>query len=118
MKKHFGFGLLAVSLILIGCGKEEAPKKPQPSSSGNPVTAPLDYLGAVGKAQQSAVKRIDTVALDQAVQLFNAQEGRLPKDLNELVPNYIAKIPAPPYGMKIEYNALNGVVKVVKVEKP
>ena len=50
------------------------------------------------QADKSAVKTIDVSYLNQAVQLFNTQEGRLPKDLNELVPNYVAKLPAPPYG--------------------
>jgi hypothetical protein len=52
--------------------------------------------------------------LNEAVQLFNTQEGRLPKDLNELVPNYVAKLPAAPYGYKIIYDATSGVVTVVK----
>jgi hypothetical protein len=46
--------------------------------------------------------------------LFNTQEGRLPKDLNELVPNYVGKIPDAPYGSKIVYDADSGTVKVVK----
>ena len=53
--------------------------------------------------------------LTQAIQLFNAQEGRNPKDLNELVEKkYIGQIPDAPYGMKIVYDATAGQVKVVK----
>jgi hypothetical protein len=51
--------------------------------------------------------------LNEAVQLFNTQEGRLPKDLNELVPNYVGKLPATPYGTKLDYDPSTGVVKVV-----
>jgi hypothetical protein len=60
------------------------------------------------QADKSAVKTIDVSYLNQAVQLFNTQEGHLPKDLNELVPNYVAKLPAAPYGYKIVYDATSG----------
>ena len=47
--------------------------------------------------------------------LFGAQEGRLPKDLDELVTlKYMPALPAPPVGMKIEYDAKTGDVTVVK----
>ena len=105
------------SLILVGCGKssDKPAQSTNSSTSGNPLTAPVDYLGAIGKAQRSAVKTIDTAALNQTIQLFNAQEGRNPKDLNELVEKkYLGQIPDAPYGMKIVYDANSGQVKVVK----
>jgi hypothetical protein len=37
----------------------------------------------------------------------------LPKDLNELVPNYVGKLPATPYGTKLDYDPNTGLVKVV-----
>ena len=73
------------------------------------------YLGSLAKAQQSAVKTIDLSALKNNIQLFNAQEGRFPKDLNELVTQrYIPKLPATQVGMKLSYNATNGEVSMVK----
>ena len=75
---------------------------------------PVDYLGAVGQAKQYSVKQIDLAYLNQAIELFNAQEGRYPKDLNELMPNYIGKLPPAPYGTKIIYDAAQREVKVVK----
>jgi len=72
-------------------------------------------VGALGKAQQTAVKTVDTASLNQAIQMFNVENGRNPKDLNELVEKkFIPKIPAAPYGMKLEYDAATGKVKVVK----
>jgi len=44
--------------------------------------------------------------------MFEAQKGRLPKDLNELVPEFISKIPPPPVGMKYVYNPADGSLKV------
>ena len=60
---------------------------------------------------------MDVAALNQAVQMFNVQEGRLPKDLNELVEKkLIAKIPDAPYGMKLQYDAATGTVSVVNAQ--
>jgi hypothetical protein len=81
---------------------------------GNPLTAPVDYIGALGKAQKSATKTIDTASISQAIQLFNAAEGRWPKDLNELVTEkYLGSIPAPPAGMRFQYNPATGAFRVV-----
>ena len=120
--KTFSFLLLslAAGLLLAGCGSSDSGKPAQATNatpnygSGNPITAPVDYLGAVGQAQKFAIKTIDLSYLNEAIQQFNAAEGRLPKDLNELMPNYIGKIPQAPYGSKIVYDPNSGTVKVVK----
>src|SRR3989442_3793758 len=111
--------LVLGGLALAGCGKKEA--KPTSSStnenysSGNPVTAPVDYLGAVAKAKKSSEKTIDTVYLNKTIQEFNAAEGHFPKDLNELLTEkYLPRLPDAPYGMKIAYDATKGEVKVVQ----
>ena len=117
MKRPFCLSL-AASLFLIGCGQSNnKPGQPtnEAAASSSPLSAPADYLGALGKAQQLAVKTVDTVSLNQAIQVFNVEHGRNPKDLNELVEKkFIPSIPAAPYGMKLEYNADSGKVKVVK----
>jgi len=92
------FLILAGSVALIGCGKNSSPPAPSTNAttSGSVLTAPVDYLGAIGKAQQNAVKTVDTTSLTQAIQLFNVDKGRNPKDLNELVQEkYIPQIPHP-----------------------
>jgi hypothetical protein len=110
--------LLATTMLLCGCGEKSSPsgQKTNTTASGsNPLTAPADYVGALGKAQQSAVKTVDTTSLNQAIQLFNVDKGRNPKDLNELVKEkYIPQLPAAPHGMKLEYDAEAGKVRVVK----
>jgi len=104
---------LMAGFFLCGCGKGGDAEKPA-SSSGNPVTAPADYLGAAAKAKKSADTTVANTGLNQAIKLFYAQEGRFPKDLNELVrPEYLNAIPPPPTGMKYAYDASTGVVKVV-----
>ena len=116
-----------LGLLLVGCGQREkqenpasatnAPAVEAPASptSGNPITAPVDYLGALGQGKIRAEKTIDTVALNQAIQMFNVQEDRYPKDLSELVAKkYLRVLPEPPYGMQIVYDPNTGTVKVVK----
>ena len=107
--------LLAAGLFFTGCGKDESGSsgKTNASSSGNPLTAPVDYLGAAGKAKQSASKTLLGAGLDQAIKLFYAETGRFPNDLKELTPQYLPNIPTPPIGMKYDYDPKTGVVKVV-----
>ncbi len=120
MKNHL-FLILFTSALAGGCSKEappaQAPEKPatnKPAASGNPITAPVDYLGAVAKAKQVAEKTIDSAGMNQHIQFFFAQEGRYPKDLNELVTmKYIPALPPPPYGMKFQYDATQGTLKIV-----
>jgi hypothetical protein len=88
----------ALALVVSGCGKS--------SDAPSAATAPTDYLKSVTDAKHSADKTVDTAALIKAVDMFNVQEGRFPKDLNELVTKKI--IP------QIEYDAKTGTVKVVK----
>ena len=110
---HFVF--LMAGCLFVSCGKKEG-SKPQSSSSGNPITAPVDYLGAAARAKQTAQKTVGIVGLQQTILLFQAQEGRLPKDLNELVgPNYLSSLPAAPVDSRFEYNPATGDVKVVPV---
>ena len=75
----------------------------------------MGYLGAVVQAQKYSEKQIDLAYVNQAIQQFEAGEGRLPKDLNEMVAmHYLGKIPVAPYGYKIVYDATVGTIKVVK----
>ena len=102
--------------FLTGCGKKEevTPPTTNTASSGNPLTAPVDYLGAAANAKKSAEKTLDTAGLNQAIQMFYATEGRYPKTLNELVgTGQLSKLPSAPAGMKYDYNPKTGQVKVV-----
>lgn len=115
--KHIAAVVLGTAFLLAGCGgKEEAPTHAatNQTSAGNPITAPVDYLGAVNQAQKHSVKVVDTVQVQQAIRQFNAAEDRFPKDLAELVKEgYLPKLPVLPRGMKYQYNPANGQVKVV-----
>jgi hypothetical protein len=120
--------LLAVSVLAFAACKKE-PAAPQPAakgtpkknshldsnSSGNPITAPVDYLGAVAKARRTAEKVTEEASLSKHIQLFHSQEGRYPRTLDELVAEkYVPGIPPPPFGHKYQYNPTSGELKVVR----
>jgi hypothetical protein len=106
----------AAMIALLGCSDDSnsSGQSTNAASSDNPITAPVDYLGAVGNAKQRAVKTIDIASLTQAIRMFQVSEGRNPKDLQELVSQqYLREIPKAPYGQKIMYDPTNGTVRVV-----
>lgn len=103
----FIFDLMAGAALLAGCGGGNSPSE---TSSPNPA----DVNNPLVNAKRTADKTVNTTALNQAIQLFNVQEGRYPKDLQELVPKYVAFIPNPPAGCKISYDATKGEVSVVR----
>ncbi len=115
MKTHCVL-VAAVCGLLCGCSDSSKSK----SSEGvgeNPLNAPADYVGAIGKAQKSAVKTLGAVSLDSAIKTFYEQENRYPKTLDELVSSgVLPKLPAPPNGMKFDYDAASGKVKVVPAQ--
>ena len=113
--KRFIFLLPVACLTFSACNKKEEPSPKPATSAGNPITAPVDYLGTVAKGQQKAIKTLDGVSLDSAIRTFFEQESRYPKDLNELVTSgVLPKLPAPPAGMKFDYDPATGRAKVVK----
>jgi hypothetical protein len=116
MKPLFWVGIASVILCL-GCGPS-ASKSGAPATntvaSENPLTAPVDYLGAAAKAQQSAVRTVDIASVTKAIQMFQAEEGRNPRDLNELVTSgQLPRLPAPPTGMKYSYDPGTAQVRLV-----
>ena len=111
----------ALILLAVGCDNKSTSTTSSTNttaSSGNPLDAPGGYLKAVANGQQSAVKTVDTTSLNKAIELFNVDQGRNPKDLDELVQKkYIPKIPDAPFGTRLQYDPTAGNVKVVPVQK-
>ena len=106
--------LFAAACLCFFSGCKEDAKSSKGDSSGNPITAPADYVGALGKQKKSAETTLITVGIDQAIQRFQVDQGRLPKDLDELVAKgAITQIPPPPRGMRYDYDSKTGVIKVV-----
>lgn len=109
--------LVAVlGLILAGCG-EKGKQSQAGVAVSNAVSAPVDYLGALGAAKNLAEKTVDLTTLNQAIAMFQADKGRYPKDLDELIQEkLIVQVPKAPYGKKIVYDATTGKVSVVKAQ--
>ncbi|MBC8244879.1 MAG: hypothetical protein H8E20_10840 [Verrucomicrobia bacterium] len=110
---------LILTLGLCACGgtseapKDEKPEKEKSTSSGNPLTAPVDYIGAVGKAKKVSEKRVNLANIQNAIKQFQAVEGRYPKTLKELVTEgYFPRAPRPPRGMRYVYDPKTGQVGV------
>jgi len=110
---------VSVGVFLTGCGNSSSTNPPAATNTttnfanGNPLTAVPDYVGVVGQAQKYSIKQIDLAYVHQAIEQFNVSEGRYPKSLQELVPNYLGKVPDAPYGSKLDYDPASGTVKVV-----
>lgn len=117
MKRFVLVPVLAL-FFAAGCGQSSS------SSSGTNATAttnsgsgdPLSqYVGALGRAKQNAGKTVDVASINQAVNMFQVDKGRFPNSLDELVQTgYLKKLPDVPYGMKLDYDATTGQVKVVQ----
>lgn len=103
--------LAAAAWLFAGCGDKSTPQTPAQTPDANAAAGSGNPLV---NAKKTADKTVDVAALSQAVQMFNVQEGHYPKTLEELVPNYIAKIPEAPLGYKINYDAARGEVTVVR----
>jgi hypothetical protein len=108
--------LLSMSAIFIaGCGDSSKKATQAYNAVSNVVDAPLNYVGAVVQAQKYSENVIDVSYINQDIQMFNASEGHYPKDLQEMVPNYLGKIPAVPFGYKLVYDTNTWTVKTVKL---
>ncbi|HZV34924.1 MAG TPA: hypothetical protein VFB72_10160 [Verrucomicrobiae bacterium] len=117
MKPHRLLCLLALC-FLFGCN-DKTPKTAATTNApgSNPLNAPNDYLGGLANGRNKAIATTDIASLNQAIQMFNTEHDRYPKDLNELVQEkLIVRIPDAPYGMKLDYDSTSGTVSVVNAE--
>ncbi len=98
----------ALAVMAAGCsGGSDNSQSQQTTPSANnnsPVVQPEIY----------AQRKVDVANLTQAIQQYNASEGHYPKTLQDLTPNYMARIPQPPAGYKINYDPNSGAVNIVQ----
>ena len=116
----FQWGVYFVLLVLaLGCGRDSSAGDNPPeealenasSSDGNPLTAPVDYLGAVNQAQKSSANKISLLGIQQAIQQFKVVEDRLPRSLEEVVSSgFISRLPEMPRGQTLQYDPQTGIV--------
>ena len=103
-------------LLLTGCGQSGSSSQASTNAADNAAKADnVPYIGAMARAERNAGATADIATLKPAIDQFQVDKGRYPKDLNELVTEkYISKVPEAPYGMKIDYDPTTGTAKVVK----
>jgi len=111
--------LFLAAVALAGCGdKSSAPAAGGTNSTGtngSVLTAPVDYLRAVGDSKQRAQGTVDTTTIDKAAELFNVDKGRYPNSIDEMVmEKYLPTMPNAPYGTKLQYDPKSGKSSVVR----
>ncbi|MSU36731.1 MAG: hypothetical protein EXS36_16865 [Pedosphaera sp.] len=114
---RWNFIMLVAVALALGCGKKDAAKPAEDplANSGNPLLAPVDYLGAQARGKRTAAKTVGFVEIQSAIQQFHAMEDRYPKDLNELVKQgLLVTMPTPPPGVAWSYNPQTGEIRTVK----
>jgi hypothetical protein len=81
----------------------------------DPILAPLQAYGPM-------VEQISKMEIEHAVDLFNASEGRYPKDHGEFMTRIIKansiKLPVLPGGWQYAYDVPNHKLEVVKSSEP
>jgi hypothetical protein len=107
---------IVAAMFLAGCGDSSKKATQAYNAVSNVVDAPLNYVGAVVQAKKYSENVIDVSYVNQDIQMFNASEGHYPKDLQEMVPEYLAKIPVVPLGYKLVYDTNTWTVKTMREE--
>lgn len=131
--------LCCVVFLFSGCVPQQAEKKPKPKpivgettqdigefdpDAGEEVSdgkVELNMVTGAAGAYGPLVEKVSNIAIVQAVNLFNAAEGRYPKDHDEFMTKVIKRnnirLPMLPHGSAYKYDVENHALVVVKVEK-
>ena len=117
MKANF-FLAAAAAMLLAGCGDSSKKATQAYNAVSNVVDAPVNYIGAVVHAKKYSEKVIDVSYINEDIQMFNASEGHYPKNLQEMVPEYLAKIPVMPPGYKLIYDTNSWTVRAENLPQP
>jgi hypothetical protein len=113
------FLLIGMSLLLVSCGSEDTQKSqtppPTPEKPKDSIaSAPADYMAEAIRAGQATKGKVEIIAIEKAITQFQADEGRYPSSLQELVEKgQLAQLPKPPVNQKFEYDSQSGAVKLV-----
>ncbi len=106
--------ILSATLALAGCGNNQGGGSAQTNGATAQPTASGNYLDTLANSRDRAVGVVDLASINQAIQVFDANEGHYPRDLEELVTNkLIGEIPPTPRGKKLDYNPATGEIKLV-----
>lgn len=131
MKSLLPLAVGLVASLVIGCGKSDQTSQtsapPAPATDDATAATATNQQDSVGQtlekyghtmatAKKTALKKIDTITVDRAIQAFQADRGQNPASLDELVKEgFLPRLPDLPSGMKYNYDADTGEVKVVPI---
>ncbi len=103
-------------LVLFGsaCGDGANPDINE-NSSGNPVTAPVDYFGAVNKGRKKAIGEVGLMQVDSDLNKCQGSNFRPAKTLQEVIAGgYLDALPKLPAGMEWHYDPQTGKASIVR----
>ncbi len=109
-------GLVFVAAVLSGCGRSDSAEGQAQAGppASNPLSAPVDYLGATAAGKKAAEKTVNLAPVLSALQQFHAAEDRYPAQLQELVQaGFLARVPEAPAGQFLRYDPTDGSVRWV-----
>ena len=131
--------MCCVVLLCSGCVPQKAEEKPKPKpivgettqdigefdpNAGQEVSdgkVELNMITGAAGAYGSLIQKTSDIHIKRAVDLFNAAQGRYPKDHKEFMTEVIKKnnirLPMLPHGSAYKYDVQNHALVVVKVEK-
>ena len=108
--------IFILGLLGSACGDGSKPDI-NDNSSGNPATAPVDYLGAVNKGRKKAIGDVGLLQVNGALNQFKASNFRPAKSLQELIDEgYLGAIPELPAGKKWKYDPQTGKASIVPAQ--
>ena len=108
--------IFILGLLGSACGDGSKPDI-NDNSSGNPATAPVDYLGAVNKGRNKAIGDVGLLQVNGALNQFKASNFRPAKSLQELIDEgYLGAIPELSAGKKWKYDSQTGKASIVPAQ--
>jgi|ERR1051326_4727161 hypothetical protein len=123
MKSLLASSLAAIAIVFLGCSKsEQSPNSSSPNQPAATATNQPDSTGqalekyghTMATAKKNALTKTDLITVDRAIQAFQADRGRNPESLDELITEkFLPKLPDVPKGKAYSYNPQTAEVKIV-----
>jgi hypothetical protein len=128
MKIKRGYVAAFLWAFAFGCGKSDqsnqSPTNSLAAATVNVITNQQtagkeieQYGHTLAQAKKKAIVQTDFISVDRAIQAFQADKGRNPENLDELIKEkFLPRLPDLPAGKAYSYNPETGQVKVVDAQ--
>ena len=109
--KHLALLPVSVLLLSMACSDDT---DPDDHGSGNPATAPVDYLGAINQGKNKAVVDAALLQVNNALGQYQATNFKPAPSLQQLIDeDLLTTLPQIPDGAKWQYDPQTGKASVV-----